>query len=59
MIVRITDKEPAQRMHVALLALLDGHNLVVDDLRVDEVRFLKSEFGDQLKKSFGHIYLEV
>lgn len=45
------------RMHSILFNLQHGYALEVDELYFEEVKFLKVEYGDDLIKSQGRIYL--
>lgn len=44
------------RMHAILVSLSKGYALCVDDLYLEEVKFIKQEYGDDLVKSQGRIY---
>lgn len=52
--VKVSDE-----LHSCLVALECDGAYPADQLTVDEVRWLKLEYGDQLKKCGRFLYLEV
>lgn len=55
----VRDVKVSDQMHECLVALIGGGAYPADLLSVDEVRWLKLEFGDQLKKCGRFLFLEV
>lgn len=55
----VRDVNVSDQLHECLVALIGDGAYPADLLTVDEVRWLKHEFGDQLKKCGRFLYLEV
>ena len=55
----IRNVKVSDQLHECLVALIGDRWYPADHLSVDEVRWLKLEFGDQLKKHGRFLYLEV
>lgn len=55
----VRDVKVSDLLHECLVALNSDDAYPADLLTVDEVRWLKLEFGDQLKKCGRFLYLEV
>jgi hypothetical protein len=55
----VRDVKMSDLLRECLKALISDGAYPADLLSVDEVRWLKHEFGDQLKKCGRFIYLEV
>ena len=49
----------SDQLHECLVALIGDGAYPADLLSVDEVRWLKLEFGDQLVKRWRFLFLEV
>lgn len=55
----VRDVKMCDQLHECLVALIGDGAYPADQLTVDEVRWLKHEFGDQLRKNGRFLYLEV
>lgn len=55
----VRDVKVSEELHECLVALISDGAYPADLLTVDEVRWLKLEFGDQLKKCGRFLFLEV
>ena len=55
----VRDVKVSDQLHECLVALIGGVAYPADLLTVDEVRWLKDEFGDQLVKRGRFLFLEV
>ena len=55
----VRDVKVSDQLRGCLVALIGDGAFPADLLTVDEVRWLKLEFGGQLKKSGRFLYLEV
>ena len=55
----VRDVKVSEELHECLVALISDGAYPADLLTVDEVRWLKAEFGDQLVKRGRFLWLEV